>query len=186
MRKNLGAKEWLYPMPVLIIGSYDADGNPDAMNAAWGGIGDTKQIFLCLSPEHKTVKNILLKKAFTVSVATAGYTAECDYVGLVSGNKEPEKLKKAGFHTVKSENVDAPLIEELPFALECRLTSYDERSGHLFGEIVNISADDSILTEDGKINVQKLNPITYDSANHNYLALGAVAGKAFSDGQKIK
>ena len=95
-------------------------------------------------------------------------------------------FKKAGFHTVKSENVDAPLIEELPFALECRLTSYDEKSGHLFGEIVNISADDSILTEDGKINVQKLNPITYDSANHNYLALGAVAGKAFSDGQKIK
>lgn len=186
MRKNFGAKEWLYPMPVFIVATYDKDGNPDAMNAAWGGIADTKQVFLCLSPEHKTVKNILEKKAFTVSPATAQYTAECDYVGIVSGNNEPEKLKKAGFHIEKSAFVDAPLISELPFALECNLISYDEKTSRLIGEIVNVSADETIISEDGKIDVKKLNPITYDSVNHDYITLGEIVGKAFGDGNKIK
>lgn len=186
MRKQFGAKEWLYPMPVLIVAAYGADGKPNAMNAAWGGIADTKQVFLCLSPEHKTVKNILEKKAFTVSPATAQYTAECDYVGIVSGNNEPEKLKKAGFHTEKSEFVDAPLITELPFTLECTLISYDGKTSRLIGEIVNVSADETIVSEDGTIDVKKLNPIAYDSVSHTYLTLGGIAGKAFSDGNKIK
>ena len=102
MRKDFGKKTWLYPMPVLIIGTFDENGVPDAMNAAWGGIGDDNQVFICLSPEHKTVKNILVKKEFTVSVATEGTIVPCDYVGVVSGNDTPDKIEKSGLSAVKA------------------------------------------------------------------------------------
>ena len=125
MRKNFGAKPYLYPQPVFIIATYGEDGTPDAMNAAWGGISDDTQISLCLSAGHKTVKNILARKAFTVSMADAAHVTACDYVGVVSANQTPDKLERAGFHTTKSEFVDAPLIDELPMAVECRLVSYD-------------------------------------------------------------
>lgn len=184
MRKDFGAKEFLFPMPVFIIATYDENGNPDAMNAAWGSIGDTAQIFMCLSPEHKTVKNILLKKAFTVSMGTATKCEECDYVGLVSANKTSNKLEISGFHTTKSSFVDAPLINELPMTLECELISYDEKTSHLFGKIINVNADESVLT-DGKIDPSKLEPITYDPVNHLYYKLGDVAGKAFNCGKKF-
>ena len=103
MKINFGTQTFMYPMPVLIIASYGPDGTPDAMNAAWGGIHDTNQIGICLSPEHKTVKNILDRKAFSVSMADAAHVAACDYVGIVSGNKEPAKVQKAGFTVTKSE-----------------------------------------------------------------------------------
>ena len=151
MRKNFGAKPYLYPQPVFIIATYGEDGTPDAMNAAWGGISDDTQISLCLSAGHKTVKNILARKAFTVSMADAAHVTACDYVGVVSANQTPDKLERAGFHTTKSEFVDAPLIDELPMAVECRLVSYDEESCRLVGEIGNVSADESILGADGKI-----------------------------------
>lgn len=186
MRKNFGAKEWLYPMPVLIIGSYGNDGTPDVMNAAWGAISDDKQVGICVSASHRTVKNILEHKAFTVSVGTADYAAECDYAGIVSANDEPAKFEKSGFHAQQSEFVDAPLIAELPFALECKLISYDERSSRLTGEIVNVSIDERILSADGTVDVQKLNPISYDPVNHDYLKLGESAGKAFSIGRTLK
>lgn len=185
MRKNFGAKPILYPQPVLIIGSYDEDGTPDAMNAAWGGISEETEISICLSPEHKTVKNILTRGAFTVSMATAGQLAACDYVGIASGNDVPDKFSKAGFHAVKSALVDAPLIEELPMALECKLISYDPESCHMVGEIVNVCADESILT-DGKIDPAKLQPITYDGMNHAYYVLGEKVGRAFYDGAALK
>lgn len=185
MRKNFGAKPITYPQPVFIIASYDETGKPDAMNAAWGGICGDKEIFMCLSAGHKTVKTILKRKAFTVSMADAAHVAECDYVGIVSANKEPDKLKKAGFHTVKAENVDAPVIEELPMAVECRLVSYDQDSMIMIGEIVNVSADESVLT-DGKIDLAKLRPITFDPVNNAYCVIGEKVGNAFSDGKKIK
>lgn len=185
MRKNFGAKPMLYPMPVFIIGSYDEDGTPNAMNAAWGGISEESEISICVSEDHKTTKNILRKKAFTVSMATAEFVAECDYLGIASGNKVGNKLEKCGFHTEKSEFVDAPIILELPMALECRLKSYDESTCRLVGEIVNVCADVSVLTG-GKIDVNKLRPITYDSACHGYYVLGEKVGNAFSDGKKIK
>lgn len=103
MRKNFGAKPILYPQPVFIVGSYDESGTPDAMNAAWGGISESNEISMCLSAGHKTVKNILKRKAFTVSMATADTVVACDFVGLVSANDTADKLEKAGFHTVKSE-----------------------------------------------------------------------------------
>ena len=175
-----------YPMPVYIIGTYGADGTPNAMNAAWGGISEDKEISICISADHKTTENILARKAFTVSIATAKYMAACDYVGIVSGNKEPDKFAKAGFHATASEFVDAPLIDELPMALECKLISYDSESCRLVGEIVNVSADESILGGNGKVDVQKLQPITYDPMNHHYLVLGEKVGNAFQDGLTLK
>ena len=172
-------------MPVLIVAAYDAEGRPNAMNAAWGGIFTDDHIGICISEGHKTTKNILATKAFTVSVATVEQLAACDYVGIVSGNKEADKVAKAGFTTSRSEVVNAPIINELPMTLECEMVSYDTESNHLVGRIVNISADERILT-DGKIDYRKLRPITYDPINHHYIELGDVAGNAFSDGKRLK
>lgn len=185
MRKNFGKKSWLYPMPVLIIAAYDEGGVPNVMNAAWGGIFTDDHIGICLSEGHKTTKNIRATGAFTVSMATVGQLVACDYVGIVSGNKEPDKFAKAGFTAERSEFVNAPVIKELPMTLECELVSYDEESNHLVGRIVNVSADESILT-DGKIDVAKLRPVTYDPVNNKYIELGAKVGNAFSDGKKLK
>ena len=186
MRKNFGAKPMCYPMPVYIIGTYGADGTPNAMNAAWGGISEEAEISICISADHKTTENILSRNAFTVSMATANYIAACDYVGIVSGSKEPDKFAKAGFHATKTEFVDAPLIDELPMALECELISYDRESCRLVGRIVNVSADESVLGENGKVDVKKLQPITYDPMNHHYLVLGEKVGQAFHDGVALK
>lgn len=186
MRKNFGAKPILYPQPVFILATYGKDGTPDAMNAAWGGISESNQITMCISAGHKTMENILARGAFTVSMADADHVVECDYVGIVSGNKEPTKVEKAGFHTTKSEFVDAPLIDELPMALECKLLSYDPESCRLVGEIINVCADEKVLDEKGNIDPAKLRPITYDPMNHAYLVLGGKVGNAFSDGNKLK
>ena len=186
MRKNFGTKTWLYPMPVFIVAAYDETGKPNAMNAAWGGIHTDDMVGICLADNHKTTQNILSTKAFTVSMATADHVAACDYLGLVSGNKEADKMKKSGFHTVKSEFVNAPVIEELPMTLECELVSYDPESCHMVGRIVNISADESILNEDGQIDLMRLQPITYDPIRHKYHVIGAEVGNAFSDGKKLK
>lgn len=156
------------------------------MNAAWGGISEANEISMCLSAGHKTVKNILARKAFTVSMADAAHVVECDYVGVVSGNDVPDKLEKAGFHTSKSEFVDAPLIDELAMAVECRLISYDPESCRLAGEIVNVSVDESVLTSDGRVDVAKLAPIVFDPMNSTYHQLGEKVGNAFKDGLQLK
>ena len=186
MRKNFGPKTMCYPMPVFMIGTYNQDGTPNVMNAAWGGISEEREISICIDNEHKTAENIMARKAFTVSMATAQYVAACDYVGLVSGHQEPNKFVKAGFHATRSDFVDAPLIDELPMALECELISYDVDSCRLVGRIVNVCVEESVLGPDGKVDVSKLAPITYDSMNHQYLVLGAKVGQAFHDGLALK
>lgn len=172
-------------MPVLIVAAYDEEGKPNAMNAAWGGIFTDDHIGICISDGHKTTKNILATKAFTVSMATVEQLTACDYVGIISGNKEPDKFAKAGFTATRSEVANAPIINELPLTLECEMVSYDIESNHLVGRILNVSASEHILT-DGKIDYRKLRPITYDPINHHYIELGAVVGNAFSDGKKLK
>ena len=109
-----------------------------------------------------------------------------DYVGVVSGNKEPDKIEKTGWHVTKSELVDAPLFDELPLILECKLISYDEESCRMVGEIVNVCADESVLNAKGKVDPAKLRPITFDPMNNTYLELGSKAGNAFCDGVKLK
>jgi flavin reductase (DIM6/NTAB) family NADH-FMN oxidoreductase RutF len=185
MRKNFGAKTWLYPMPVLIVGTYDEKGTPNAMNAAWGGVYDTNLVMVCLADDHKTTANIQQSGAFTVSFATTDQVVACDYVGLVSANDEPNKFAKAGFHAVKSEFVNAPIIDELPMTLECRLLKFNE-DGICVGEIVNVSAEERVLGKDGRIDAKKLDPIIDDSVTHAYWNFGECVGQAFSDGKKIK
>jgi len=186
MRKNFGAKPMTYPQPVFIVAAYDADGVPNAMNAAWGGISEETEISICISPGHKTTKNILTSGAFTVSMADEEHMVACDYVGVASGNNVPDKFAKAGFHATKSEFVNAPLIDELLMAVECKLISYDEESCRLVGEIVNVCADESVLNEDGKVDPKKLKPVIFDSMNHTYLSVGEKVGTAFKDGLQLK
>lgn len=187
MRKNFGAKPILYPQPVLIIATYDENGKPNAMNAAWGGICGMDKINISLS-QHKTTDNLKVTGAFTVSVADAAHMVACDYVGLVSGGSEPNKMEKAGFTTVKSEFVNAPVINELPLVLECKLLSMEEEYGEyrVVGEIVNVGADESILGEDGLIDPDKVEAITYDPMHYTYIKLGETVGHAFKDGAQLK
>ncbi len=184
MRKNFGPKTWMYPLPVLIVGTYDENGSPNAMNAAWGGIYDTDQVMLCLSHGHKTFKNIQAKGAFTVSMGTAGQAVACDYVGMESGNKVANKFEKAGFTASRSEFVDAPIINELPMTLECKLVGLTPE-GIIVGQIVNVSAEESVLTE-GKIDPALLKPISFDPVNNSYRVLGEEVAKAFSAGAALK
>jgi flavin reductase (DIM6/NTAB) family NADH-FMN oxidoreductase RutF len=185
MRKDFGARPAIYPEPVLIIATYNDDGTPNAMNAAWGGIHEDTEVSICLSPEHKTVKNILKRKAFTVSFATKETVIGSDYVGIVSGNDVQDKFERAGFHAEKSSKVDAPIIKELPLCLECELKSYTEKNCECIGEIINLSIDESVMT-DGKVDLTKFHHIIYDGLNHDYLAFGEKVGKAHSDGKKLK
>ena len=183
MRKNFGAKPWVYPQPVLMIGTYDESGKPNLMNAAWGGQYGANTVMLCLS-RHKTTDNIRATGAFTVSFATASTVVPCDYVGIVSANQEPKKMEKAGFTTVKSEFVNAPIINELPLTLECKFLKINE-DGNVIGEIVNVSADERILT-DGNVDYKKLDAIIFDPAAAAYIRLGEKVGNAFKDGAKLK
>ena len=172
MRKDFGAKPYTYPQPVLMIATYGEDGKPDVMNAAWGGISDDK--------------NLLKTGAFTVSMADVEHMTACDYVGIVSGNKEPDKFVKAGFTAEKSEKVDAPIIKELPICIECKLKSYDKDTCRLIGEIVNVSVDESVLDENGNVDVAKAAPITFDPFNNAYIRLGEKVGDAFKAGTALK
>ena len=186
MRKNFGSKPWSYPQPVFIVATYDENGVPDAMNAAWGGISENNEISLCIGDNHKTTQNLLAKKAFTVNIADTAHVVACDYVGIESAKKVAVKFTKAGFTAIKSEFVDAPIIKELNMAIECRVKSYDLETCRLVGEIVNVSIDESVLTADDKVDVAKMAPIVFDPINMAYLQLGEKVGNAFKDGAALK
>ena len=186
-RTNMGDKLYVTPQPALMIATYDADGTPDVMMAAWGGQYDNNQVCFSLS-KHKTTDNLRLNKAFTLSYADARTVAQSDYFGIVSGNKVPDKVAKAGFTVTKSKNVNAPIINEYPLTMECRVIEMrdDEEGGAwVVGEIVNAIADPSILT-DGKIDIKKLNPVAWDASSLNYFTLGDSVGKAWNSGNIYK
>ena len=174
----------MFPMPVLMIGTYGEDGTPDVMNAAWGGITLEDEITICIDTGHKTWANIAARKAFTVAFGTADTVLISDYFGVETGAKV-NKIEKAGAHVHKSAHVNAPIIKEYPLTLECRVKSWDTETGYLIGEIVASQADDSILT-DGKVDLGKLRPIIFDPSFNAYRVVGEVVGKAFSDGLKLK
>lgn len=182
-RKNFGAAHALVttPQPCVMIATWDENKTPDVMMAAWAGQLDYKQIVISLS-KHKTTENLALTGAFTVSFADERTVAESDYFGLVSGNKERNKVAKAGFTVTPSPNVNAPIINEYPLTLECNVVSFED--GMLIGEVVNQSADESILT-DGKVDLAKLKPIVFDAAGMCYRSLGDVVGKAWQSGKSI-
>ena len=182
MRKDFGQKTNLLVYPVLIIGTFDENGNANAMNAAWGGQTDTNRISIALS-KHKTTENLLKTGAFSVSFATEDTVVVSDYFGITSGNKE-NKVLKAGVHVEKSKYVNAPIFTEYPLTLECKVISYENEV--LVGEIVNLSADEKILDEDGNISLNKMKPIIYEAGAHTYRKIGEVVGHAFKEGNKIK
>lgn len=182
MRKDLGNKMNFLPLPVLIIGTYDKEGRANVMNAAWGGIYDYGKIYISLS-KHKTTENLELNKAFTVGFATKKTEEISDYFGVVSGNKE-DKIAKSGVHVIKSNFVDAPIIEEYPLTLECTVDSF--KDGELIGTVVNSSVDEEYLDENGNIDIDKMQIITFDMVSNTYRVLGDVVGKAFKDGLKLK
>ena len=185
MRKDFGPQTWMFPMPVLIIGTYNEEGKPNAMNAAWGGIYDYNQIMICLS-SHQTTDNIRKSKAFTISFATVDTVTASDYVGIVSQKDEPNKIEKAGLKVEKAKNVNAPIFTNYPLALECELVEVfneGEGGGNFVGKIVNVSADESILTN-GKVDYKKLKPLAFDPTTAKYIVLGDEVAQAFKEGIK--
>lgn len=186
-RKNFGGSHAVItPLPAIMIATYDENQNPDVMMAAWGGQCGPNHICFNLSP-HKTTDNLRLKKAFTVSFADERTVVESDYFGIVSANKVPDKVARAGFTTTPSPNVDAPIINEYPLTLECEVIEITETSlgeTRVVGEVINMSAADSILT-DGKVDLHKLKPIIFDSSNLNYISLGEDVGKAWGSGKAL-
>lgn len=187
-RKNFGDAAVITPLPAIMIATWDENQNPDVMMAAWGGQCGPKHITFQLSA-HKTTDNIRLKKAFTISFATKDDIVQSDYFGIVSGNDVPDKVAKAGFTITKSPNVDAPIINEYKLSLECKVVTFDENENggaRVVGEIVNMSADESILDEEGNIDLGKLQPVIFDSAKRTYRVVGEKVGDAWGSGKAIQ
>lgn len=185
MRTNLKPKAYIYPLPVLVIGTYDENNNPNAMTAAWGCVCDTNKISIVIDKSHKSMSNILLNKEFTVSITDVNNMVKADYVGITSGNDVPNKLAKTNWTIQRSEFINAPIFTEFPLVLECKLESYDEDMEMAIGEVINVNASTDILTN-GQIDLNKFNPICYDTGTHGYYNLGYRVGNAYLEGKKIK
>ena len=187
MKKNLGKKNWMFPMPVLMIGTYNEDGTPDVMNAAWGTMQERDTVALNLTESHKTVKNIKARGAFTVSIADAAHVVEADYFGVESGNKVLDKFARSGLTASKAETVDAPVINEFPLCLECKFIEYqaNEYGCGVIGKVVNVTADESVM-ENGKLNMSLVNAIAFDPYTHGYYKVTERVGDAFKDGLALK
>lgn len=187
MRKKLSVTEGIFPMPVLMIATYNEDGSIDVMNAAWGTMLERDYVALNLTETHKTVQNIKNKKAFTISIADANHVVEADYFGVESGNKEPKKFEKSGLTATKSSLVDAPIINEFPICLECEFVEYqsDTYGIGVIGKVVNVSADEKVMNDD-KVDITKVNAIAFDPYTHGYYKVTERVGEAFKDGLKLK
>ncbi|MGI6721571.1 MAG: flavin reductase family protein [Anaerovoracaceae bacterium] len=187
MKKDIGAQRAVFPMPVLMVATYDEEGKVDVMNAAWGMISGADKIALFISEGHKTTQNIRKQKAFTVSLADSAHEVEADYFGVVSANNVADKFEKSGMHATGSDKVNAPVIDEFPLAMECELAEITETDNlhAVVGTIVNVKADESVLDAEGKIAAEKLNAIMFDGFGRNYFTVGEKAGTAYSDGKKL-
>lgn len=188
MKKQLDSKMGLFPMPVLMIATYNKDETVDVMNAAWGTMFSRDQLILELGASHKTMENIKQRNAFTVSIADAEHTIEADYFGVVSANNTPDKFEKSKMSTVKSELVDAPIVNEFPVCMECELEEIREgdHGCDVIGNIINLSADEEVLTSDGKVDISKLNAIAFDPFTFGYYKIGERVGNAYKDGLQLK
>lgn len=187
MRKNLTLTEGIFPMPVLMVATYNDDGSVDVMNAAWGTMQERDMVALNLTESHKTVQNIKARGAFTVSVADAAHVVEADYFGVVSGNTEPRKFEKSGLTAEKSARVDAPVITEFPLCLECEFVEYqtNEYGVGVIGKVVNITADERVMTGD-QVDMSLVNAIAFDPYTHGYYKVSERVGEAFRDGLRLK
>ena len=187
MRKSIKVTEAIFPMPVLMIATYNEDGSVNVMNAAWGTMIDRDIVGLNLTESHKTVKNIKVRKAFTVSIADSKHVAEADYFGIVSGNNTPNKFENSGLTATKSENVDAPIINEFPICLECEFIEYqdNEYGVGVIGKVLNVTADEKVMNGEN-VDIDLVEAITFDPFTHGYYKVNGRVGEAFKDGLQLK
>lgn len=187
MRKNLKQTEAIFPMPVLMVATYNEDGSVNVMNAAWGTMQERDNVILNLTESHKTVKNIKQRKAFTVSIADAKHVVEADYFGVASGNNTTNKFENSGLTAIKSENVDAPIINEFPLCMECEFIEYqnNEYGCGVVGKVVNVTADESVMNGE-KVDISAVNAIAFDPYTHGYYKVTERVGNAFKDGLQLK
>ena len=186
--KSFGQKAWMLPQPVLILGTYNADGTANAMNAAWGGQWDAKEIMISMGA-HATTENLARCPEFTVAFATRDTMVAADFVGIVSAKNDPEKMQKTGWQIVRAENVNAPVFTNFPMTLECRILrkiDETEEGYYIVAEIVNVLVDEKYLATDGKPDVESMQLIAYDPVHHGYMLVGERIGNAFADGKKLK
>ncbi len=187
MKKDIGVVPAVYPMPVLMVAAYDENGKVNVMNAAWGQICDMDKIILFLGEDRKTLSNIYKSKAFSVALADKAHMKEADFFGIASGNKIGDKFERTGLTAVKSDKVNAPVIEEFPVTMECELLE-EVRTEHVFaivGRIVNVKAEESVLNEKGKVDVEKMDAIAFDQFLNSYISMGARVGKAWKAGMEL-
>ncbi len=187
MRKKLNITEGIFPMPVLMVATYNEDGSVNVMNAAWGTMQERDTVALNLTQTHKTVKNIKARGAFTVSIADAAHVVEADYFGVESGNRVPNKFENSGLTASKSEMVDAPIINEFPLCLECRFIEYqdNEYGCGVIGKVVNVTADEKVMAGD-IVDMSLVNAIAFDPYTHGYYRVTERVGEAFKDGIRLK
>ena len=187
MLKDLGVKPYTFPMPVLMIATYGEDGKVDVMNMAWGGVCAENMVALNLDEEHKTSENIKKRGAFTLSVADVAHIEEADFFGIATGNKMEDKFERTGMHAVKSARVDAPVIEEFPLTLECKVVEAKREvyGFHVIGEIAGVLADEKVLDEKGRVDPTRLNAFVFDQFQNGYYAIGQKVGLAWSTGAPL-
>lgn len=187
MKKQIKTTEAIFPMPVLLISTFNEDGSVDVMNAAWGTMLDRDMVALNLTETHTTVKNIKARRGFVIHIADAKHVVEADWFGIVHGEKEPNKFQKSGLTYTKSDLVDAPIINELPIAMECEFVEYqnDATGIGVIGKVVRVSAEETHL-KDGKVDVDSLEAIAFDPYTHGYYKVGGRVGDAFGVGLKLK
>ncbi len=187
MKKNIKTTEAIFPMPVLMIATYNEDETIDVMNAAWGMMLERDYVVLNLSENHKTVENIKKRGAFTVSIADAKHVVEADYFGVISANNTKNKFEKSGLTAIKSQIIDAPIVNEFPICLECEFVEYqDDKYGcGVVGKVVNVLADEEILSNN-QVDIEKLGAIAFDPYTHGYYKVTERVGNAFKDGFKLK
>ena len=183
MRKYIKITEGIFPMPVLMVATYNEDGSVNVMNAAWGTMIERDRIVLSLTETHKTVKNIKERKAFTVSIADSKHIAQADYFGIVSGNNTPDKFEKSKLTAIKSENVDAPIINEFPICMECEFIEYGDCG--VIGKVVNTSVDENVMNGND-VDISKVSAVAFDPYTHGYYKVTERVGNAFKDGLQIK
>ena len=187
MKKNIKVTEAIFPMPVLMIATYNEDNSINVMNAAWGTMIDRDVVGLNLTESHKTVQNIKERKAFTISIADANHVKEADYFGVVSGNNIPNKFENSGLTAIKSSNVDAPIINEFPLCIECEFIEYQDNPYGIgvIGKVVNVSANEEVLNGDN-VDITKVEAIAFDPYSHGYYKVTDRVGNAFKDGLELK
>ncbi len=187
MKQPIKTSEAIFPMPVLLISTYNEDGSIDVMNAAWGTMMDRDHVALNLTETHKTVENIKQRKGFVIHIADAAHVVEADWFGVVSGRKEKDKFAKSGLTATKSSLVDAPIINELPIAIECEFIEYqsDETGLGVIGKVLQTSVESNLI-KDGKVDIESLNAIAFDPYTHGYYQVTKRVGEAFKDGLKLK